>query len=54
MPVELLDLAWEADPLTAVREVLARQVYEAIGVNTGDCCFATKDFLLPQRFWSAR
>jgi radical SAM superfamily enzyme YgiQ (UPF0313 family) len=49
--VELLDFAWEADPRAAVREVLAGQVFEAVGIsvrNTDDCCLATKDFLLPR------
>ncbi|MBC7106818.1 MAG: cobalamin B12-binding domain-containing protein, partial [Firmicutes bacterium] len=49
--VELLDLAWENDPLAAVRERLRQRRYGAVGIsvrNTDDCSYATRDFFLPQ------
>lgn len=48
---ELLDLAWENDPLAAVRERLLQGRYLAAGIsvrNTDDCSYSTRDFLLPQ------
>jgi radical SAM superfamily enzyme YgiQ (UPF0313 family) len=49
--VELLDLAWEDDPLAAVKERLRQRRYGAVGIsvrNTDDCSYSTQDFFLPQ------